>query len=228
MLREAWRVAVPLRERQRIAAAAAALAEAAALGRDTGVAADELIEVYELTRDCGKPAERADLGYWLGRAGHRVTPPEVDHPYALLAAGRWREAAETWRAAGCPYEHALAQADSPDPADRLAALALLDTLGAEPLARLVRAGLRRAGVTRIPRGPVPATRLNPAGLTERQAEVLRLLAEGLTNAQIADRLVVSVRTVGSHVAAVLHKLHSRTRRQAVARAVELGILSADG
>ncbi|MFC5834787.1 ATP-binding protein [Nonomuraea insulae] len=224
MLREAWRVAVPLRERQRITAAAAALAEAAVLGGDTGVPAGELIEAYELARGCGKPVEQADLGYWLGRAGHVADPPRVDHPYALLAAGRWREAAEIWRTAGCRYEHALALADSPETGDQLAALARLDALGVGPLARLVRARLKRSGVARIPRGPVPATRVNPAGLTERQAQVVRLLAQGLTNAEIADRLVLSVRTVDSHVAAVLEKLDSGTRRQAVARATELGIL----
>ncbi|MFI6493125.1 LuxR C-terminal-related transcriptional regulator [Streptomyces sp. NPDC050564] len=64
---------------------------------------------------------------------------------------------------------------------------------------------------------------NPAGLTERQAQVMRLLAEGLTNPEIAERLVVSVRTVDNHVSAVLDKLGVHTRRQAAARAVELGM-----
>jgi hypothetical protein len=76
-----------------------------------------------------------------------------DHPYALLAAGRWREAATAWRDAGCPYEYAAALADSHDPADLLAALAELDALGAEPLARRVRARLREAGVKRWPAPP---------------------------------------------------------------------------
>ncbi|MGH3931802.1 MAG: LuxR C-terminal-related transcriptional regulator [Pseudonocardiaceae bacterium] len=48
--------------------------------------------------------------------------------------------------------------------------------------------------------------------------MLVLLAEGLTNAEIADRLVVSVRTVDSHVAAVLGKLEVRTRREAAVMA----------
>ncbi|HVH22238.1 MAG TPA: helix-turn-helix transcriptional regulator, partial [Pseudonocardia sp.] len=59
-----------------------------------------------------------------------------------------------------------------------------------------------------------STRANPAGLTQRQLDVLDLLADGLTNAEIAERLVVSVRTVDSHVAAVLAKLGVRTRREA--------------
>ncbi|MDF2740973.1 MAG: transcriptional regulator, LuxR family, partial [Actinomycetia bacterium] len=79
---------------------------------------------------------------------------------------------------------------------------------------LVRRDLRRLGVTRLPRRPRPRTRANPAGLTDRQLEVLALLADGLTNAEICDRLVVSVRTVDHHVAAILAKLNVSTRREA--------------
>jgi DNA-binding NarL/FixJ family response regulator len=57
----------------------------------------------------------------------------------------------------------------------------------------------------------------------RQAEVLGLLADGLSNADIANRLVVSVRTAGNHVAAVLDKLGVHSRAEAVARGRELGI-----
>ena len=154
----------------------------------------------------------------------RSTTPSI--PYTLLAHGQWREAAEAWGRAGCPYEQALARAQSPDPADLLAALAALDALGAEPLARKVRLRLRELGVSRIPRGRVQATRDNPAGLTERQTDVIRLLSEGLTNAEIAARLVLSVRTVDTHVGAILNKLDAKTRRDAAARAKALGLLDA--
>ena len=88
----------------------------------------------------------------------------------------------------------------------------------------MRSRLHALGISRIPRGPVESTRANPAGLTGRQAEVLRLVSQGLTNAEIAERLVVSVRTVDAHVAAALDKLGARTRREAAARAAELGAL----
>jgi DNA-binding NarL/FixJ family response regulator len=76
----------------------------------------------------------------------------------------------------------------------------------------------------VPRGPATVTRQNPAGLTQRQLQVLRLLSQGCTNAAIADRLVVSTRTVDSHVAAVLAKLGVATRRAAAARAADLVLL----
>ena len=95
-------------------------------------------------------------------------------------------------------------------------------LGAEPLTRRVAGRMRELGL-RVPHGPREATRANPAGLTARQLEVLALLADGLTNAEIAERLVVSPRTAEHHVAAVLTKLGATTRRDAARRASELGL-----
>jgi DNA-binding CsgD family transcriptional regulator/energy-coupling factor transporter ATP-binding protein EcfA2 len=224
LLEEAWALAVELRELQRTGPTAAARAEAAWLAGDHAAVRAAAGPVYEEARRLGHVPLQAQLGYWLTKAGQAVTPPASEHPYALQAAGRWREAAAAWQAAGYPYEHAAALAESPDPQDRLAALAQLDALGAAPLARLVRAGLRRLGITHVPRGPVGATRHNPAGLTERQVQVLRLLSQGCTNAEIADRLVISTRTVDSHVAALLAKLGVATRRAAADRARDLGVL----
>jgi DNA-binding CsgD family transcriptional regulator/tetratricopeptide (TPR) repeat protein len=223
-LREAWRIAVRQGECQWIAPAAAALGEAAVLDGDARAAIVELTEAHELARRFGTAAIQAELAYLLARAGRPVEADGLRHPYALLARGRWREAAEVWGAAGCRYEYAAALAESPEADDQLAALAVLDELGAEPLARLVRARLKELGVARIPRGPAAATRINPAGLTERQVQVVQLLARGMTNAEIAGQLVLSVRTVDSHVAAALEKLGTRTRKEAVARAGDLGLL----
>jgi DNA-binding NarL/FixJ family response regulator/tetratricopeptide (TPR) repeat protein len=224
-LGSAWELAVKLGELQRTGPVAAARAEAAWLRADRAGVRDIAAPVYQEAERLGVEVHQAELGFWLTRAGQRVQL-DGDHPYAVQAAGRWREAAAAWEAAGCPYEHAAALAESPDPQHLLAALGMLDELGARPLATKVRRQLRTLGVTRIPRGPVGGTRVNPAGLTARQIDVLRLLGKGYTNAQIASQLVVSIRTVDSHVAAVLDKLGAASRREAVVRAAELGVLDA--
>ena len=100
---------------------------------------------------------------------------------------------------------------------------MLDELGARPAAALLRRRLRERGVTQVPRGPTPTTRANPAGLTDRQVEILRLLAAGRTNAEIAAKLVLSVRTVDHHVSAVLQKLGITSRREVAGAAARLGL-----
>ena len=132
--------------------------------------------------------------------------------YDLGLRGDWRGAAAAWRRAGDPYETALELGEGD--ADACAtALHTLERLGAAPAAAIVRERLRELGAS-VPRGPRAATRANPAGLTARQLAVLELLREGLTNAEIAERLVLSVRTVDHHVAAILSKLGVSSRREA--------------
>jgi len=114
---------------------------------------------------------------------------------------------------GCPYEQARALADG-DGAAQKQALALFEQLGARPMAERVRQALRRAGVETIPRGPRSTTRENPFQLTNRQVQILALLTEGLTNAEIAARMHISPKTVDHHVSAVLGKLNVSSREEA--------------
>ena len=226
LLSSAWKLAVQIDELQRLGPAAAARAEDAWLRGDHARVREIAAPVYQEAKRLDDRVHQAELGYWLAKAGQPVQP-EGDHPYAVQRAGRWREAAALWEAAGCPYEHAAALAESHDEQHLLTALEMLDELDAKPLATVVRRRLRALGVTRIPRGPLGETRVNPAGLTGRQIDVLRLLGKGYTNAQIASQLVVSVRTVDSHVAAVLDKLGAADRYEAAARAAELGVLDTE-
>jgi DNA-binding NarL/FixJ family response regulator len=126
-----------------------------------------------------------------------------------------------------PYEAALALADDDDESALRKALDELHALDARPPAAIVARRLRERGVRGLPHGPRPGTRENPAGLTARELEVLELLVEGLRNAEIAERLVLSERTVGHHVSAILRKLDVRTRGEASAEAVRLGLAGQD-
>lgn len=73
------------------------------------------------------------------------------------------------------------------------------------------------------RGPRVTTRENPAGLTARELDVLALLNQGMRNTEIAERLVVSRKTVDHHVSAILRKLNVQSRGEAAAEAARLGL-----
>jgi DNA-binding CsgD family transcriptional regulator/tetratricopeptide (TPR) repeat protein len=144
--------------------------------------------------------------------------------HAAMLRRDWRAAADAFGAEGWRYDRALMLSLLDEEEALAESLALARELGAEPLRRRVTERLRELGF-RVPAGPRGATRANPAGLTARQLEVLALLAGGLTNAEIAERLVVSPRTAEHHVAAVLMKLGAATRRDAARRAAELGLVA---
>jgi DNA-binding CsgD family transcriptional regulator/tetratricopeptide (TPR) repeat protein len=164
------------------------------------------------------PARRGAVLRAASLAGIEVaTTDPVAEPYLTALRGRWHEAANEWQRRGGHYERAIELLASGEVEPGLEALAVFDRLGAVPAARLARQRLRTIGVRHVPRGPRTETRQHPAGLTGRQAEVFDLVADGLTNAQIADRLVLSVRTVDHHVAAVLQKLGVPSRAEAAAR-----------
>jgi DNA-binding CsgD family transcriptional regulator/tetratricopeptide (TPR) repeat protein len=161
---------------------------------------------------------------WAAVAGIEVeleAPPAT--PYAAMLRRDWRAAADAFGEVGWTYDRALLLSLLDDEEALAEALGTARDLGAEPLTRRVSARMRELGL-RVPQGPRRRTRANPAGLTARQLEVLELLAAGLTNAEIAERLVVSPRTAEHHVAAVLTKLGSATRREAARRAAELGLV----
>ncbi|HVR80468.1 MAG TPA: LuxR C-terminal-related transcriptional regulator, partial [Acidimicrobiia bacterium] len=165
------------------------------------------------------------LIFWLWLLG--IDAPDLEHrltkPERLLMDGDWRGSAEGFAALNMPFEQAVALSRG-DTAGQLEALCILDEIGAASLARRIRRSLRNQGVAGVPAGPRRSTRLHPAGLTDRQAEMLALLADGLTNAEAADRLFISTRTAEHHVAAVISKLGVRSREEAVEVARERRLL----
>jgi DNA-binding CsgD family transcriptional regulator len=229
LLDEAWALAEPTKELPRLGPVAAARAEAAWLQGDRD-AVDRATEgALQLACEREAPWFIGDLAAWRRRAGlNEELATEAAPPYALQLAGDSARAAELWREIGCPYEAALALADIDDEEPLRRAHAELQALNAGPAAAIAARRLRKRGARGVPRGPRPRTRGNPAGLTARELEVLALLADGLRNAEIAERLFLAEKTVVHHVSAILHKLDVTSRGQAAATAVRLGIVGQDG
>ena len=226
-LDEALGLAEPSGEVQRIGPVAAARAEAAWLEGRPGAIAQETQAAFDLARERESWWIVAELAVWRRRAGleEEEEVPAVAEPFALEAAGNWRGSARLWTQKSCPYEAALALGSADDDEALREALDQLRQLGANAAAAVIARRLRERGARGLPRGPRAATRENPANLTCRELEVLALVSSGLPNAQIAERLFVSPKTVDHHVSAILRKLGARSRAQASAEAVRLGIAS---
>ena len=219
-LEEALALAHSTGEPQDIYPVAAARAEVAWLDGDRDGVEEATNDALALALECGDSWSAGELVCWRWRLGlyDKLAVEMLAEPYRLSIAGEWRRAAERWRKLGCPYEAALALSDADDEDALRQAFAELSALGARPAAAIVARRLRERGVRNVPRGPRARTRENPAGLTARELEVLALLVEGLRNAQIADRLTVSQKTVDHHVSAILRKLDVPTRAQAAREA----------
>ncbi|MEV0386275.1 AAA family ATPase [Nonomuraea sp. NPDC050643] len=218
ILEEAARQAERTGEPQRVGPVAAARSEHFLWSGDAGRAREEARRGLDLAVSVCHPVFSGELAYrWWLAGGDRRLPSGTAAPYRMMLHGEWAGAAAEWARRGARYTRvwALAAGDQSAAAE---ALRTLDGLGAVRAAQWLRGELRRRGFTRIPRGPRRATAANAAGLTPRQADVLALLAEGLSNAEIAARLSLSAKTVDHHISAVLSKLGVTSRGQAAALA----------
>ena len=149
----------------------------------------------------------------------------------------WDAAAQAWDRLGHPYalacallhaaEAAMDLGDRDGAAERLArAASLADRLGAGPLRERIGSLARRARLG-LPFGPAGEQAPGLLGLTAREAEVLRLVAAGCSNRDIAAELFISAKTASVHVSNILAKLGAASRTEAAAIAHRAG-LAAEG
>jgi len=213
---------VPAQRRLQRAPALELLVRARISRGDLDEASSTLEELRELERLVGSRPLRA----FTDLAAGMLAAAGGDHERARALL---EDAVDRFERSGAPFEAARARIElatslvalgRPDEAEReaSAAHARLLELGAEAEAARARSFLE---------APTPATggRASP-DVTPREREVLRLLVEGLTNRQIAERLVVSEHTVHRHVTNILRKLDLPSRTAAAAHAVRSGLLDA--
>jgi DNA-binding NarL/FixJ family response regulator len=186
-----------------------------------------------IAADAGRPEAISALAHALGETA--LIDGEPEH-----AATQFERAIEVLQEVGAPFERmeserraasALMMAGRREEAiERLVgAYRLARRLRARPSIQRLAAGLAGLGERADRRlSRLQAQQLGQEGLTRRELDVVRLLAVGRTNREIAAELFVSTRTVDMHVRNLLRKLDCRSRADAARRASELGLLDADG
>jgi ATP/maltotriose-dependent transcriptional regulator MalT len=231
-LDEARRLGERIGEPSRVSPVYLARAEAAWLEGDLERVAEEATRACDLRkgRESMVRNNRTEpWSFWLWRAGKLEVPyPQPPPQFARHMAGDWAGAAELWQTIGCPFEEACALADGDIPNLRRA-LTVSEDLGARPLAARIIGRLRDLGTRPAsprPKAPKPtAPEVPPAlrVLSPRERDVVVLVAQGCTNREIAERLVISQRTAEAHVQRVLNRLDLRSRTQVAAWAVHHGV-----
>ena len=226
LLDEALEIARVTGHLQRLWPVAVARAEASSFEGALDSHVPLLEEMLELATRCRHGIAAGELGLWLARAGRLdAAPAAAVDPFAPWIDGDHLGAAAGFRRMGCPYEAASALADAGDTPSLREALTTFERLGAVPMAEAVAARLRSRGVRAVARRqPAGAAASHSGGLSARESEVLKLVAAGFTNPQIAAALYISRKTAEHHVSSILVKLSVASRTEAAAAAVRLGLL----
>jgi len=203
-----------------------ARAEAAWLEGRIEAIAGETEAAFQKATALGAWWQVGEMLCWRRRAGlDDDIPSMLPDRYKAELQGDWSRASELWSALGCEYDAAIALAGADDDARLRESLLKLQRLGARAAAAVVARKLRARGAQGISRGPRASTQRNAAHLTVRELEVLDLVRSGMKNAEIANRLFLTPKTIDHHVSAILRKLSVESRSQAAREATRLGLLN---
>ncbi len=223
MLLEAKSMAIDTMELQRIIPVLSALLEYEWVTGESVVESADLDLTIAMISQVGKITKKNRFYYWMRKARKNYLPLQERYEgYEITSVAMARDAAALWEKAGCPYEQALALFDGSD-SDKRKAISIVQNLGAQTVFEKMKREMRTSGIKSIPRGMQKKTRSNPALLTERELDVLRMLKKGLQNKEIAGQLFISAKTVDHHISAILFKLDVNSRIKAVPKAKLLGV-----
>jgi DNA-binding NarL/FixJ family response regulator len=217
LLEEALKMALPTGELQRIGRVYAARGELAWHRRDLDGVLRETELGLEHTVGHQEAWIKGELAWLRSRATAVEASMDLAEAYRHAVLKDWNAAAAAFERHAMPFEHAtmLLQAGGTGIA---AAAQIVERIGAAVL----RSELAQAEQSSSARGG--ARNENAHGLTKRELEVLRLLGSGYTNAELAEKLCLSAKTIDHHVSAILGKLQVRSRAHAVTAGYELGLI----
>ena len=228
LLEQALREGTATGEPQRILPVRLAMVEAAWLAEDVRASHEQLAALAAMRIEDFNPWDIGELATWWQRCQMASALPmpktRIPSPRAAELRGDPAAAANEWSRLGLPYEAALAlmQVRGAEAEAALSqALAILEEIEGRAAAALARTLAQRTGIaSHLPkprRGPYAAARRHPAGLTQNEQQVLALIAQGMTNKEVARRLARSPRTVEHQFSAVLGKLNAANRMEVVLR-----------
>ncbi|MEM7472576.1 MAG: AAA family ATPase [Pseudomonadota bacterium] len=212
-LQKAVDAAEKINEPQYVVSIRIAQLEAAVLAHDTEAV---IAGMDTLSSDSLSPRKRGEFLFWaqlLGRRPEWHIDDDLPDGFRLALKYHWNEAAMAFEQEQSNYlkAWALGHADEAQEAD-----ALFTQIGAMAARKALRLkGL--SGLAPLPRGPYRATRQHPYGLTKKEQVVIGLITDGKSNAQIADHLSRSQRTIENHVSSILGKLRCKNRLEVVLR-----------
>ncbi|MFD2573067.1 ATP-binding protein [Spirosoma soli] len=220
----AKKMAFATEEYQRVLPVMIALLELEWLTDECLISDDEIDQVATMLHQVDELPLTSEYNFWLQLARRPLlTITSLSLPFELVTEGKVAEAAQYWQAKGCAYEAAIVLFQGTD-AQKREALKMVQAFEAVATIRRMKQDMQSARVRNIPRGKRPSTKSNPAGLTNRELEILQLLRQSLQNKEIADRLFISAKTVDHHISSILGKLNVHSRAKAVQEALRLGIL----
>ncbi|MEM9516559.1 MAG: AAA family ATPase [Actinomycetota bacterium] len=217
-------VAVALRVR-RLELAARSSPHDGQLATDQLADLERLIDAHVADID-GEPRIAALLAE--GRAHHATARGQSDHDLWRTAVDAWERAGFVWETARTRFQlgqAALRAGQRAAARDELVAVVTVASgLGASPLASSARQLLQHAGLDRNDDDAAGEDGRHSSPLTDRELDVLRLVADGCTNRQIGEQLYISAKTASVHVSRILAKLSVENRTEAAAAARRAGLV----